>query len=106
MVLKNQQRLVPDGVSVFDLIMNWKTEIKKPTDPEESLTKKQLAKVVKLFRNKNQVVQSEVYDKHIKDTQAILINPPWDSINIFGPQTGKKSSSAESANRISIEDFC
>jgi hypothetical protein len=58
---------VPDGVSVFDLIMNWKTEIKKPVDPEEPLTKQQLAKVVKLNRNKNQFVQQEVYDKHIKN---------------------------------------
>lgn len=85
MALKNQQRLVPDGVSVFDLIMNWKTEIKKPLDPEEPLTKAQLAKVVKLNRNKNQLVQKEVYDKHVKNVQAVLINPPWESINIFSP---------------------
>jgi hypothetical protein len=29
MLIKKQERLIADGVSVFDLIMVWKTEIKK-----------------------------------------------------------------------------
>lgn len=53
LAIKNQRRLVPDGVSVFDLIMNWKTEIKKPEDSEDSVVKKQLAKVVKLNKSKH-----------------------------------------------------
>lgn len=53
LAVKNQQRLVPDGVSVFDLIMNWKTEIKKPDDSEDSVVKKQLGKVVKLNKSKH-----------------------------------------------------
>ena len=53
MALKNQQRLVPDGVSVFDLIMNWKTEIKKNESVDENLKKKGLAKVVKCHKKKD-----------------------------------------------------
>ena len=91
MALKNQQRQVQDGVSVFDLIMNWKPTVEKQDGQEEQLKKKQLAKVTKLYRKKNQLVQCEDLDKHVKNTQAILINPPWDNMNIFDEQRGKNN---------------
>ena len=52
------------------------------------------------------MVQSEIYDKHIKDSQAILINPPWDSINVFGTKNKLRSSNQKTKNRISICEFC
>ena len=40
MILKKQERLIADGVSVFDLIMVWKTEIKKSELADDQLKKK------------------------------------------------------------------
>lgn len=38
--------------------------------------------------------------KHIKNAQAILINPPWDSI------VGSKSSASDMNGKITVDDFC
>lgn len=52
MLIKKQERLIADGVSVFDLIMIWKTEIKKSTLADDQLKKRALSRVVKCSRKK------------------------------------------------------
>lgn len=100
MMIKKQERLIADGVSVFDLIMVWKTEIKKPELTDDLLKKKQLSRVVKCSRKKDQFVQCENMSKHIKNAQAILINPPWDSI------VGTRGAHNEGSGRITVDEFC
>ena len=63
------ERLVPNGVSVFDLIMPWKSEIKTQID------KTGLSKVINC--STKAPVEKLDLAKHAQDVQAILINPPW-----------------------------
>ena len=56
MTLKNQKRQVSDGVSVFDLIMNWKTEINDEDNYDELFKKKGFSKVIKCQSKKDQFV--------------------------------------------------
>lgn len=90
---QNAQRQVPEGVSVFDLIMPWKTEVEfsKPLSSQSELNK------VINFSQKTKL-ESVDYSKHANDVQAILVNPPWEQTR---PLNSKKSAGP----RISIEDF-
>ena len=88
----NERRRVPDGVSVFDLIMPWKAEVKQ--NLSDSLVQNGLAKIV---TNKSKVVEED-FSKHANDVQAILVNPPWDSISGMAPSKLPK-------NRLTIDDF-
>ena len=91
------QRLVPYGVSVFDLIMPWKNEI---VDKEsKNLIEKGFAKVV----NKIPHVENIDLANHANDVQAILINPPWECCQTpANDQKSKKTISIESFKKLDI----
>lgn len=93
----DNRRYVPDGVSIFDLIMPWKQEVK----PQAGQVPKDLHKVVTIS-GKNKV-QNEQFEKYSHDVQAILVNPPWDCTN---PLSNAQSDAKKGKNgRITIEDF-
>lgn len=87
----DEKRKVPPGVSVFDLIMPWKSEVTK--QDTITLTKDGYSKIVSCS-GKTKVLDVKL-SEHAENVQAILINPPWE--NIFS--TDKQS------RRISIEEF-
>jgi len=72
---ENSQRLVPKGVSVFDLIMPWKTEVQHDNTPD--LVSDGLAKVIACPTK--QPIYYQDLSKYASDVTAILINPPWEN---------------------------
>lgn len=90
-VVENEKRKVPTGVSVFDLIMPWKTEIVQ--QDTTNLIKDGIAKMV-TCSGKSKVLDLNLSD-HAENVQAILMNPPWEN----------SYSSEKQPKKISIEDF-
>ena len=89
MINDDGKRKVPDNVSIFDLIMPWKNEIKQQKVTETT----GMAKVVKT-RSK---VENMDFSKEAFDVQAILVNPPWDCCKPIGASSKQKT--------VSIKDF-
>lgn len=85
-----EKRLVPKGVSVFDLIMPWKEDIHtaKMHDSEVSTFSR--------LESKNNVVALDL-KQYANDVQAILVNPPWDCSKTGDQKKGQKT--------VSITDF-
>lgn len=83
------QRKVPQGVSVFDLIMPWKSDVVEQETTD--LCKDGLAKIV---TPKGKLLDV-CLDDHACDVQAVLMNPPWE--NSFAKTKNQK--------KISIEEF-
>lgn len=69
---------MPAGLSMFDLIMPWKNEVKQET--ETDLEKRGLAKVI-AFSDKKPIWKCDL-GKHAADVQAIMLNPPWSMLSI------------------------
>lgn len=83
--MDGEKRLVPEGVSVFDLIMPWKTEV----NLKQGAVSDGLSKTV-TFSSKNRVEQVD-FSKYAHDVQAILINPPWNCTNPLSAETNSKN---------------
>ena len=79
----NEKRKVPEGVSVFDLIMPWKSEVPQSQDTN-NLQKDGLSKVVPCS-TKSKVLDVSL-DDHAFDVQAVLMNPPWENSYLEGKQ--------------------
>jgi hypothetical protein len=90
-VNENEKRKVPPGISVFDLIMPWKSDVVQ--QETSSLLKDDLSNIV-TCSGKNKVLEVSLED-HALDVQAILVNPPWE--NTFNSEKQPK--------KISIEEF-
>jgi hypothetical protein len=86
LLLGDEKRKVPPGVSVFDLIMPWKNEI----TAQDGLWPQGFSKIVSCKK----VLEVKLED-HAENVQAILMNPPWQ--NSFSSEKQNK--------RIGIEEF-
>lgn len=103
----NESRKVPDGVSVFDLIMPWKNEVDLNTKNE--VVEDGLSEVHHI-KSKGGIQKVDLAS-YANDVQAILINPPWDCTqpvtncdNIkFDTQQSKKP--FQCLTKINIKDF-